>query len=498
MGNEDHQCRPGDDPAALMQGPTAFERLREVSELHYDDQADQDAYQKVLDQIAECGRLVTQYEQTNGYHSQEIRSAITEWAQKYRSDLKRTEDQLTKGHQYATQARDVMRNARDTFLEKVSPELLSPAEEKMKAGINVGTTVMKYTIPISGYLVDVAADKYWEWLEGERKDKREQFCDEILKKMNHSLNETAGKMESSIDQGKTTGDEYNDGDQPAIGGSMPGLGGADGGLPGGGLPGGGLPGGGPGAGGYDPGALGGGPGADGLGADGLGASGALDGSGADDPYAARGADWMSEGFNKPGVEQAAPPRAEIDDLDGVGLIDRPINQTVTPNGLVGGYAPPSSTDFSDPKWDPSYKIPSSVTDAGKAASAGALGAVGGMGAAGALKGLGGAAAGMSAKSLMAGGAGAAGAGTGEAETVEGVCSVMGPHRERAGTGRRDPCRGWRDSQPPFGRPSRHRLAFLWRMVYPGDPLGGPSASAPAGTADHLPWPAGRPHRCLLA
>ena len=429
MANDDqYQCRAGDDSGA--QKPTAFDRLREVSELHYDDKADADAYQTVLDQIAECERLVTQYEQTNGYHSQDIRSAITEWAQKYRSDLKRTQAQLTNGYQLATQARGVMRQARDEYIQRVSPELLSPAEENMKAGMNVGTTIMKYTIPISGYLVDVAADMYWEWLEDERKEEREKFCDNVLKKMNGALNHTASQMQASIDQGQTTGDQYNDDSPYTDGGSIPGLGdtGGVGGVPG--------------AGGYDPSGLGGTGGYDpsglgGGGADGLGSAGSLDGSDAHDPYAARGADWMSEGFNKPGVAQDSPPRAEVDDLDGVGLVDRPINQTVTPNGLVGGYAPPSATDVSDPRWDPSYKIPSSVTDAGKAASAGAFGAVGGVGAAGALKGLGNAAAGLSAKSLMAGGAGgagAAGAGLKGVGAGTGGAGMMGMGGAGAGAG----------------------------------------------------------------
>lgn len=68
-----------------------------------------------------------------------------------------------------------------------------------------------------------------------------------------------------------------------------------------------------------------------------------------------------------------------------------MNQTVTPNGLVGGYAPPSATHASDPRWDPYYRIPKDAVSVGRAASSGALGALAGG-------------AGVSARSLLSGAA----------------------------------------------------------------------------------------------
>ena len=141
------------------------------------------------------------------------------------------------------------------------------------------------------------------------------------------------------------------------------------------------------------GGLGGGPG--GIGADGSGAgAGGLDGAGGDGSggVVLPGRDWASEGFARPGAVQDPPPYARLSDVDGVGLVGRPVNQTVTPNGLVGGYTPPSAVHASDPRWDPSYRIPQDALSVGRAASSGALGAIAGGTA-------------VSARSLLSGAAG---------------------------------------------------------------------------------------------
>ena len=134
------------------------------------------------------------------------------------------------------------------------------------------------------------------------------------------------------------------------------------------------------------GGAGGAGGAGGSGAGGLGGAGGSAG-GVDLP----GRDWASEGFARPGAVQDPPPYTRLSDVDGVGLVGRPVNQTVPPNGRVGGYAPPSATHASDPRWDPYYRIPQDAVSVGRAASSGALGALAGG-------------AGVSARSLLSGAA----------------------------------------------------------------------------------------------
>ena len=425
MSDEQYQCKPGDPtpfdkqpPAPPASDATPFQRLQAVADLDYNDSADEQGYKTVTEKIQKCRDLVTQYEQNNGFQSQEVRAAITEWAQKFRKDLRTTEKQLTSGYQTVGQARAVMRQARDLFNTNVSPELLSDGEKTLKTTVDVASIV---TVPIGGWLVKMAADKYWDWLTGERDKKRNEYCQKILDDMNAQLNRGAEAMRADTD-GKDW--KKGEGDLPPST-TMPGLEDPNGPGTGGG--------GGGGMGGYDPSTgLGGGAGAGGYDASGLGDGGTY-GTSDVDPYAAKGKDWMSEGFKQPGTLQDAPPTTTVDDLDGVGLVDRPMNQTVTPNGLVDGYTPPSATNYSDPRWDPSYKIPSSVADVSKAASAGTLGALGGAGAASALKGLGGAG-GLSAKSLLAGGvpgagglgaAGAGGAGAGAAGSGAGASGLKG-------------------------------------------------------------------------
>lgn len=375
------------------QSQSPYERLQAVADLHYDDTEDEKAYQLVLDKIKECSDLVTQYERDNGYHSQEVRSAISEWATSFRSDLQKTRNQLEEGHRSVAQARAVMRDARDKFNTNVSDELLTPAEQSFKDSLDGVPTVFKIASPALG-IIDVASDWWFDHQEKKREKERNEYCQSVLDQLNTQLNQGADSMQANIDGNRSVagGDYSPTTDMPGI--TDPndlGAGGIGGGLDGydpSGI------GGGSGIGGYDPSGIGGGSGIGGYDPSGLGATGALDGSSGGSPYTAGNADWMSDGSQKSGAFQDDLSHGNVDGLDTDSLLESPINQTVTPNGAIGGYTPPSATNFSDPKWDPSYKIPSSVTDMSKAASAGALGA----GAASALKGLAG-----------AGGLGAAGA-----------------------------------------------------------------------------------------
>ena len=86
-------------------GSSYFERLQAVADLRYDDSADDAAYQLVLDKISACEDLVRKYAQTNGFRSQEVRSAIDEWARAFLADLGATRDQLRDGRDVVVQAR---------------------------------------------------------------------------------------------------------------------------------------------------------------------------------------------------------------------------------------------------------------------------------------------------------------------------------------------------------------------------------------------------------
>ena len=218
-------------------------------------------------------------------------------------------------------------------------------------------------------------ETYFSSLEEERDREREEYRQSVIEQMNASLNEGADKMQGIIDNGGD-GKDVDGGKLPGRAPSADPLRGiVDPNLMDG-------PGGGSGAGGAD---------GSGGGLDGAGGSG---GSGG---VLLPGRDWASEGFARPGAVQDPPPYARLSDVDGVGLVGRPVNQTVTPNGLVGGYAPPSAVHASDPRWDPSYRIPQDAVSVGRAASSGALGAIAGG-------------AGISARSLLSGAAGLGAAG----------------------------------------------------------------------------------------
>ncbi len=376
-------------------GSSYFERLQAVADLRYDDSADDAAYQLVLDKISACEDLVRQYAQTNGFRSQEVRSAIDEWARAFLADLGATRDQLRDGHDVVVQARGTMRQARDLFNQNVSPELLTGEERGWRIATDGAGAVAFFAVPVVGAVAMVASELYWSGLEKERHREREEYCQNVLDQMNTSLNEGADRMQSVIDKG---GNGEKIWGRPSS--SLPGI--VDPNLTAGGA--GGLGG-----------AFGSGAGGSGAGAGGLGGAGSA-GVGGDAAGGAllAGRDWASEGFARPGAVQDPPPYARLSDLDGVGLVERPVNQTVTPNGLVGGYAPPSAVHASDPRWDPAYRIPQDALSAGRAASSGALGALAGGAA-------------LSARSLLSGAAGlkggAAGLGAAGAAGAKGAAGL---------------------------------------------------------------------------
>ena len=296
-----------------------------------------------------------------------------------------------------------------------------------------------FAIPVVGAVAMVASELYWSGLEKERDREREEYCQNVIEQMNASLNEGADRMQGIIDNGGDKQNRWERRPAPPLPGVvdpnlMGGVGGAGSGSGAGGL------------GGAS------GPGAGGSGAGGAGGlDGGASGSGG---VLLPGRDWASEGFARPGAVQDPPPYARLSDVDGVGLVGRPVNQTVTPNGLVGGYAPPSAVHASDPRWDPSYRIPQDALGVGRAASSGALGAIAGgagisarsllsgaagLGAAGAKGAAGLGAAGAGLKGAAAGAAGAKGAaGLGAAAAARGgAAGMMGMGAPVGGAGGND-------------------------------------------------------------
>ena len=328
-----------------------------------------------------------------------------------------------------------MRQARDLFQANVSDELLTGAERGWRLASDVVGAVTTVVAPLGGVLCLLGAETYFSGLEKERDREREEYCQNVIEQMNASLNEGADRMQAIIDNGGEAKDDIW-GRRPAP--PLPGV--VDPNLTAGGA--GGL-GGGPG--GIGAGGLG---SASGPGAGGSGAGGGLDGDGGAGGALLPGRDWASEGFARPGAIQDPPPYARLSDVDGVGLVGRPVNQTVTPNGLVGGYAPPSAVHASDPRWDPAYRIPQDALGVGRAASSGALGAIAGgtgisarslLSAAAGAKGAAGLGAGAKgAAGLAAGAKGAAGLGAGlkgaAAAAKGGAAGLMGMGAPAAGAG----------------------------------------------------------------
>ena len=400
---------------------TYFERLQAVADLRYDDSADDAAHQLVLDKISACEDLVRKYAQTNGFRSQEVRSAIDEWARAFLADLGATRDQLRDGRDVVVQARGVMRQARDLFNQNVSDELLTGAERGWRIASDVVGAVTTVVAPLGGVLCLLGAETYFSGLEKERDREREEYCQSVIEQMDASLNEGADRMQAIIDKGGNGGWTRDSNrripavdplpevvDPNLMAGGAGGLGGGPGRIGAGGL-----------------------GGASGPGSGGSGAGGGLDGaggSGGSGGVLLPGRDWASEGFARPGAVQDPPPYARLSDVDGVGLVGRPVNQTVTPNGLVGGYAPPSAVHASDPRWDPSYRIPQDALGVGRAASSGALGAIAGGAGISARSLLSGAAA-AGLKGATAGATGAAGAkgaaGLGAATGLKGGAAARG-------------------------------------------------------------------------
>ena len=358
---------------------TYFERLRAVADLRYDDSADDAAHQLVLDKIGECEDLVRKYAQANGFRSEQVRSAIDEWARAFLADLGATRDQLRDGRDVVVQARGVMRQARDLFNQNVSDELLTGGERGWRLAADVVGAVTTVVAPLGGFLCFLGVETYFSGLEKERDREREEYCQSVIEQMNASLNEGADRMQGIIDKGGDGDGGKIRGNKPSSTDPLPGV--VDPNLMAGAGAGAG------GSGGVGPGSVGAGDPLGGSGGSGSGGSGVV----------LPGRDWASEGFARPGAVQDPPPYARLSDVDGVGLVGRPVNQTVTPNGLVGGYAPPSAVHASDPRWDPSYRIPHDAVSVGRAASSGALGALAGG-------------AGISARSLRSGAAGLGAAG----------------------------------------------------------------------------------------
>ena len=105
-----------------------YERALALSELRYDDSADDAAFDFVIGQIDECERLVGEYVEGNGYKSEAVRGAIREWGAGFAAELGALRWKLEAGRRIVSDGRAVMREARDLFNERVSAELLTGSE----------------------------------------------------------------------------------------------------------------------------------------------------------------------------------------------------------------------------------------------------------------------------------------------------------------------------------------------------------------------------------
>ncbi|AOS46615.1 hypothetical protein [Pauljensenia hongkongensis] len=314
-----------------------FRRMQAVADLRYDDSADEEAYRSALARIDECDGAVLRYAQENGYHSTMVNDAIARWAYEFRCRLQAARARLQEGFATIGGARDTMRSLRDDFSQNVASELLTPEEESLRES-SKGQMVV---VPAGGHYMYTPSECYFETLEVQRRTEREDYCKGLLDQLNDqvgqhgsSVQETATKQGTAWSEHFPATPEKPSRPAPAdqsAGGAVA----ADG--------------------------------HSGAAPDGPGGPAAPQGG------PAPGFDLAAEGFQRPGLPQQAPDSAVVDDLDGVDLVGRPINMTVTPNGLVGGYVPPSAVNASDPRWDPTYRMPTSVRQV-SAATAGALGA----------------------------------------------------------------------------------------------------------------------------
>lgn len=314
-----------------------FRRMQAVADLRYDDSADEAAYRAVLAGIDDCDGAVLRYAQENGYVSDLVGESITNWSYELRCRLQAARARLQEGFATIVDARDTMRSLRDDFNQNVASELLTPEEESLRES-SKGQMVV---VPASGYYMYTPSECYFETLEVQRRTEREDYCKGLLDQLNDqvgqhgsSVQDTATKQGTAWSERFPSAPEKPSRPAPA-GQSAGGAVAADGHT--------------------------------GAAPDGVGGPSAPRGG------PAPGFDLVAEGFQRPGLPQQAPDSAVVGDLDGVDLVGRPINMTVTPNGLVGGYVPPSAVNASDPRWDPTYRMPTSVRQV-SAATAGALGA----------------------------------------------------------------------------------------------------------------------------
>ena len=167
-----------------------YERALALSELRYDDSADDEAFDFVIDQIDECERLVGEYVEGNGYKSEAVRGAIREWGAGFAAELGALRWKLEAGRRIVSDGRAVMRQARDLFNEKVPAELLTDAERWLQ-GINES-----FTIPLGECLGLAESGTYFGALEAERNQQREKFCQGLLDQVNDKLNKASKALQA--------------------------------------------------------------------------------------------------------------------------------------------------------------------------------------------------------------------------------------------------------------------------------------------------------------
>ena len=201
-----------------------YKRALALSELRYDDSADDAAFDFVIGQIDECERLVGEYVEGNGYKSEAVRGAIREWGAGFAAELGALRWKLEAGRRIVSDGRAVMRQARDLFNEKVSAELLTDAERWLQ-GIHES-----FTIPLGECLGLAESGTYFGALEAERNQQREKFCQGLLDQVNDKLNKASKALQAVT----AKDDGWKTPNHEGPGPGQNGAGGAGGGWPGGG------------------------------------------------------------------------------------------------------------------------------------------------------------------------------------------------------------------------------------------------------------------------
>ncbi len=166
---------------------TYYTRLTEVAHRSYDDSGDSDTYTEIVDRIAECRRLATEFTSDPGMTGKTATAALT-WLAEYQTELTAKEADLKAMVDRHDLARAAMEKAKQQH-SSLAPALLSPFESKV--------------LPANGpYLVngtEISGSAYVAQLRAERDVAREAAAKKILDTMNDAVEDQASRLHEPVD-----------------------------------------------------------------------------------------------------------------------------------------------------------------------------------------------------------------------------------------------------------------------------------------------------------